>query len=123
MSSVTLFEKYGGPSTISELVVDFYHRLLKNPKLSHFFKDSDMSVIMQHQIEIFTAAFGGENNYSGLELGAAHSQLNISMADYDDLCECLIETMQALGIEAEDIKIVMELMEKERVKIVTNFIP
>ena len=49
MADQTLFEKYGGFSSVSKVVLAFYDTLLDSDDIGPFFDDIDMSRMVDHQ--------------------------------------------------------------------------
>ena len=65
----TLFERVGGEQTIAEVVYNFYERVLADPELKPFFKNTSMDKLRRMQREFFSAALDGPIKYTGKPLG------------------------------------------------------
>ena len=55
----TLFERLGGAEAVDAAVDIFYEKILKDPSVSGFFKNTDMNHQRQQQKAFLTVAFGG----------------------------------------------------------------
>ena len=52
----TLFERVGGKQVIAELIDEFYDRVLVDPELKPFFKDTSVDKLRRMQREFFSIA-------------------------------------------------------------------
>jgi hemoglobin len=68
----TLFERVGGEQTIKELIHEFYDRVVADPELKPFFKNTSMGKLRRMQREFFSAALDGPITYSGRPLSYVH---------------------------------------------------
>ncbi len=119
----SLFEKYGGLSTVSALVHRFYEHVLDDDRVSHFFEHTNMQRLISHQTEFVAQALGGPSTTVGRALTKAHAHLGISDRDYSIVLEHLEQAMVDLGVEADDVKAVLELIESLRWQIVSKAEP
>lgn len=116
--SISLYDKYGGFATISELVHTFYGHVLAHKTLHVFFKNIDMEILIKHQIELICFILGGPVEYSGKSLQLAHQDLPIKNCDFDDVKKCLELSMREKGVEENDIIIISSIVESKRSEIV-----
>lgn len=100
---MNIFEKYGGPEIIDQIVDLFYLRALQNKNLSSFFKTQDIDSLKIHQKQLFQALLVEPLEYNGRELYEVHRILNFAPALYDDVRSCLVDSMKQAGITTEDI--------------------
>ncbi|HIE74949.1 MAG TPA: hypothetical protein EYP93_01785 [Gammaproteobacteria bacterium] len=59
----TLFEKYGGFSTIRQVVQSFYNEVLDHEVLSPYFDGVDMARLIDHQSRFFASAMSGPSSF------------------------------------------------------------
>ena len=85
MAERTLYEKYGGFSQVSKIVLSFYDTLLENDEIGPFFDDIDMSRIVDHQTKFVASLLGGPAAYTDNQLRQLHSHLPITDAHFDEL--------------------------------------
>jgi len=101
--SDTLFNKYGGFETFSTIVSNFYKKVLDSEQIEHYFRDIDINRLISHQTNFLAKALGGPDKYEGKDLALAHSKMNISTEDFDEVVELLEEALEEAGVAAEDI--------------------
>tara|TARA_A100001234_G_C12421578_1_gene298850 strand:- start:57 stop:419 length:363 start_codon:yes stop_codon:yes gene_type:complete len=101
--SETLFNKYGGKETVGQIVVKFYQKVMADENLKKFFKNSDMKVLISHQTNFISQALGGPKEYTGLDMKAAHQNMEISQEDFNSVAGYLKETLEEFNVEAQDI--------------------
>ena len=117
---MTLFEKYGGFSTVSQIVRQFYQDVLASPNLKNYFKDVDMAVLIDHQTKFISHALGGPAQYTGRTLEASHTSLKITHEHFDEVAEILQDTLEDAGMSDEDVETVMGIVGSTRSAIVSE---
>ena len=118
MAQQTLFEKYGGFSKVSKIVLVFYDTLLDSDEIGPFFDDIDMSRMVDHQTKFIASLLGGPASYTDRQLKQLHSHLDIKHAHFDELKEVLQQTLSDHGVERDDIETVLGEFENRRAQIV-----
>ena len=93
----SLFVQIGGTEAITRLVATFYTRVLSDPELKHFFKDVEMAKLRRMQVEMFSAALGGPQQYTGRPMIKAHRHLKIGLQDYQRFVRHLFDTLDDAG--------------------------
>ena len=67
--TMSLFDKYGGVPTITEVVRAFYKKVLGHPDFKQYFENRDMEKLIMHQIEFVSYAMGKpESDYPDTKL-------------------------------------------------------
>ena len=92
-----LYEQIGGADSIARLVDVFYARVLADPELKHFFAGVEMAKLRRMQVELFSAALGGPQKYSGRPMIQAHRHLKIGLHDYQRFIRHLFDTLDEAG--------------------------
>ena len=118
MGEQTLFEKYGGFSQISKVVLSFYDRLLDDDDIGPFFDEVDMTKMVDHQTKFIASLLGGPASYTDNQLRQLHARLDIKNSHFDDLKIVLSDTLTDHGIEPQDVETVVAEFEKRRPMIV-----
>lgn len=118
MTGQTLFEKYGGFSQVSKVVMAFYDTLLDSDEIGPFFDDIDMAKMVDHQTKFIASLLGGPASYTDNQLRQLHSHLAIENAHFDELKVVLKDTLDDHGIEPGDVEAVLAEFEKRRELIV-----
>ena len=116
----TLYQKYGGFSAISRVVMDFYDRLLDSESVGDFFDDVDMKRLIDHQTKFIAYLLGGPADYTGDRLEQLHGHLNIAGSDFDEMKTILGETLSDHGFNDADTAAVLETIEGHRNLIVAT---
>lgn len=100
----TLFERVGGEQAISDLIHEFYDRVLADPELKPFFKTVSMGKLRRMQREFFSAALDGPITYSGRPLSHVHHGRGITKHHFALYVGHLIGTLQDHGIIDQDVQ-------------------
>ncbi len=114
MAEQTLYEKYGGFSHISKVVMDFYDTLLDDDDIGPFFDNVDMAKMVDHQTKFIASLLGGPAAYTDRQLQQLHTHLEINNEHYDRLKEVLGGTLLEHGVEEQDVAIVLAEFETRR---------
>jgi hemoglobin len=101
----SLFERLGGAGAIDLAVDNFYGKVLADPRINHFFVNTDMKKQRHHQKLFLTYAFGGGNGYNGQNMRAAHAHLvdkmGLNESHFNAVVENLATTLSELGVSDE----------------------
>jgi hypothetical protein len=76
----SIFERIGGDQMISEVIDEFYDRVLADPDLKPFFRNTSMDKLRRMQREFFSAALDGPITYSGKPLSHVHHGRGITIS-------------------------------------------
>jgi len=110
----TIYEKYGGFSTISKIVMDLYDRLLDDDDVGPFFDNVEMSRIIDHQTKFVSSLIGGPASYTDAQIQKMHAHLVIGPSHFETLKELLAATLADHGLSPEDVDSVVGEFEKRR---------
>lgn len=97
-ASDQLFQAFGGQAGLTSLMDDFMVRLLADPRTGPQFKPSNQQRVKEQLVSQFCALGGGPCVYKGADMQTAHSNLEITKADFHALVEVLQASMDAQGI-------------------------
>lgn len=114
MSEQTLYEKYGGFSQVSKIVLAFYDTLLDNDDIGPFFDNVDMSKMVDHQTKFIASLLGGPAAYTDNQLKQLHSHLDIKESHFDELEQILRDTLLDHGVASDDVEAVVSEFSKRR---------
>jgi hemoglobin len=98
----TLYEKIGGAETVDKLVATFYKKVLSDPILMPFFKNTSIEVLTNMQKAFFAVALGGPVPDSRSSLLEAHRGRGIESNHLRLFTDRLLETLLEIGIEQRD---------------------
>jgi len=99
----TLFERIGGEQVISELIHEFYDRVLADPELKPFFKHTSIDKLSRMQREFFSAALDGPITYTGRPLSHVHHGRGITKHHFALYVNHLLDTLRDCGINDQDV--------------------
>ncbi len=112
-----LFARLGGEAGVQSAVVDFYARVMCDPRLEPFFADIDMSAQIQKQIAFMTMAFDGPHKYTGRALAEAHAPLvarGLTDEHFDQVVAHLADTLRELGVDETAAREALAIVESTR---------
>ncbi len=98
---MSLYEQIGGDAAVNAAVDIFYRKVLKDARINRFFTGVDMDRQAAKQKSFLTMAFGGPNNYSGLDMRRGHAHLvaqGLNDSHFDAVVENLGATLKELGV-------------------------
>lgn len=98
---MSLYEQLGGDGAVNAAVDIFYRKVLKDERINRFFSGVDMERQAGKQKAFLTMAFGGPNNYTGLDMRRGHAHLvaqGLNDSHFDAVVENLASTLKELGV-------------------------
>jgi hemoglobin len=114
---MSLYSEIGGDAAVNAAVDIFYRKVLKDDRIKHFFDDVDMEKQAAKQKAFLTMAFGGPNNYTGLDMREGHAHLvkrGLNDSHFDAVVEDLGATLKELKVADNLIAQVAALCETTR---------
>ena len=100
----TIFERYGGFSSVSRVVMSFYERMLDSPSTSRYFDNIDMKRLIDHQTKFIAAMMGGPASYTNEHLEKVHAHLGITEDAFMESIALMRETLEDFDFADEDIR-------------------
>jgi hemoglobin len=98
----TLFDKYGGFSVVSRIVLDLYERLMDDDDVGPFFDDVEFAKIVDHQTKFVSSLMGGPASYTDDQIEKLHGHLSIATHHFDQLTVILAQVLKDHGVTDED---------------------
>lgn len=99
----SLFERIGGEHIIAEVVDEFYDRVLADPELKPFFKNTSMDKLRCMQREFFSAALDGPITYTGKPLAHVHHGRGITKHHFTLFVNHLLDTLKYYEISDQEV--------------------
>ena len=100
----TIFERYGGFSTIRRVVSDFYDSVLDSDLLAHHFARIDMRELIKHQTAFISHLTGGPGaDYSDEVLARVHRNLGITGEEFEEMLGLLQDALEEHSIGDADV--------------------
>jgi hemoglobin len=109
----SLYDKYGGQTSIKLVVENFYKRLQKSPTLQPFFVGINVRELINFQVEFFSQQMGGPQ-VDLSKYGEHLPKLPIKDENFMEVAELLEDTLIESRIEAEDIETILALIASSR---------
>jgi hemoglobin len=100
---MTLYERIGGEAAVAQLIDDFYDRVLADPELKPFFKNTSMDKLRRMQREFFSAALDGPITYTGKPLSHVHYGRGITKHHLALYVNHLIDSLRRYEIDEQDV--------------------
>jgi hemoglobin len=117
--SQTLFDKYGGVPVVTEIVRDFYKRVMRRPNLRRYFVNVTLEAVIHHQIAFVSMVMGKTpHDYSGRSMREAHRGIGITAASFELAAQLLSDTLVSAEVEQADIDAIMKKVASLRADIV-----
>ena len=116
-TTMGLYEDLGGAAAVDAAVDIFYRKVLKDNRISRFFAGVDMAKQAAKQKAFLTMAFGGPNNYTGLDMRKAHAPLvkqGLNDSHFNAVVEDLGATLKELKVPDHLIAKVAAIAETTR---------
>jgi hemoglobin len=117
MPNASLFEQLGGSGAVDAAVDIFYRKVLSDKRINRFFEGVDMAQQAAKQKAFLTMAFGGPQNYTGLDMRNAHARLvkqGLNDTHFDAVMEHLAGTLRELGVAENLVGQVAAIAESTR---------
>ena len=93
-----LYQQLGGQPGLVALMDDFMVRLLADPRMNPFFKDTDQEHIKDELVTQFCEVSGGPCKRQGPDMVKAHAGIDVTKGNFNALVEVLQQSMGARGI-------------------------
>jgi hemoglobin len=104
---VNLYEKYGGFSAVSKIVMSFYNRVLDSDQVGDYFENIDMKNLIDHQTKFVASVMGGPASFSDDMLHRVHARLEIDQEDFDEVARLMRESLIEHGLDEHDVDSIM----------------
>jgi len=99
----TIFDRYGGFSKISKIVISLYDKVLDSPITSGYFQNTNMKRLIDHQTQFVSSLMGGPVTYTDEHLERVHAHLAINEEAFYEIVELLKETLEDFDFDDPDI--------------------
>ena len=100
----TIFDQYGGIPVVTDIVRDFYKRVLRRPNLRRYFLNVEVDHLIGHQVAFVSLAMGRmPHHYVGRDMRVAHHGRGITGASFDLMLELLSDTLHAHEFTEQDV--------------------
>ncbi|MFI5587317.1 group 1 truncated hemoglobin [Amycolatopsis sp. NPDC051758] len=97
----SIYEAIGGREALVAVVDDFYERVLADADLAVFFRGTNLPRLKGLQVDFFTAALGGPEEYTGRSMKDVHRGRGITAHHFELVAKYLSDALLAAGVPAE----------------------
>jgi hemoglobin len=100
-----LYQRLGGYDALAAVSDDFLGRLASDPQMERFFVglSADSKVrVRQHILDFLCVATGGPCKYTGRDMKTAHTGLNITEADWNQMVKLLGQTFDKFNVPEKE---------------------
>jgi hemoglobin len=98
LSDDSLYRAFGGEPGLRALMDDFVNRLVIDPRIGSFFKNTNLNRLKEQLAAQLCAVSGGPCKYSGVDMKTAHGAMGVDKSNFNALVEVLQQSMDAKGI-------------------------
>lgn len=116
----TMFERYGGFASVSQVVSAFYDKVLESPVTAGYFENTDMKTLIDHQTKFISSIMGGPASFTSDTLERVHARLGIDEAAFIEVTKLLQETLEDFGMEEADVRTICDELLRSKRLIVTK---
>lgn len=117
-TTTSLYQQLGGEAAVNAAVDIFYRKVLADHRINRFFDNTDIEKQAAKQKAFLTMAFGGPNNYTGVDMRKAHEHLvkkfGLNDSHFDAVMEHLGGTLKELNVPQPLIAKVAAIAESTR---------
>ena len=110
MSTASLYERLGGEEKIYAIAADIFDNHAINPTIKARYVNSDRAEVIQKVGEFFSAGVGGPNPYTGKDMLAAHTGMDINEAEYMAAIDDVLAALDKNGVGAREKEEVLAIL-------------
>lgn len=110
----SLFIKYGGFSSIHNLIENFYEKLLDSKVVGSYFENSNMATLIEHQSHFISSLLGGPISYTDEHLQAVHCHLNIKEDVWHEVMTLLELALVEFEMERVDLEMILNKLSAKK---------
>jgi len=113
----SLYDLIGGRQAVHAVVESFYHKVLADPALQHFFDGMDVPHQIGVQSMFISMLLGGRVVYSGKDMGAAHAaarERGLDDSHFDAFLAHFRATLEEAGVLPDRRDKILALLEGRR---------
>jgi hemoglobin len=93
-----LYQSLGQKPGLTALMDDFMVRLMADPRMQPFFKDTNQAQFKSQLVDQLCQVAGGPCQYKGPDMKTAHGEMDITKSHFNALVEVLQQSMDARNI-------------------------
>ena len=106
--ATSMFDRYGGFSSVSKIVMAFYDKVLDSDIIGDYFENTELPALIDHQTKFIASVMGGPASYTNPVLQRVHADLGIDAAAFQEMVSLLRETLEEFELAPHDIDTVIQ---------------
>ena len=106
--AASMFDRYGGFSSVSKIVMAFYDKVLDSDIIGDYFEHVELPDLIDHQTKFIASVMGGPASYTNEVLQRVHAHLGIDVAAFEEMVTLLRETLEEFELEPHDIDLIVQ---------------
>jgi hemoglobin len=118
-----LYDIIGGKLTVQAATESFYRRVFADHTLRPFFESADMKQLLARQRMFLTMLLGGQSDYTGKALSAAHARARkqgLNDGHFDRFLKHFRDALKEVGVESNKAEKVAKLLEGRRGEVLNS---
>lgn len=119
-AETSLYDRLGGRDAIHAVVVDVVRRHQVNEQIARLMEGVDTARLIEQVTDFLSSATGGDVEYNGMDMAAAHAQLGLTNADFLAAGADMQAALEAAGVGENEIQEVMCAFASLRGEVVTQ---
>lgn len=115
--NTSLYDRIGKKEMVEKASHYLYVNILRDDKLSPFFKDIDIEKQQRKMVGFLTYIFGGNSLYTGRSMRRAHENVvanGLEDTHVNAMINCVRKTLEQLEVDDELIEEAVQAIEKHR---------
>jgi hemoglobin len=108
-AKASIFDRIGGQKSVNAAVEIFYGKVIADPIVNGFFKNTDMKAQRAKQAKFLAFVMGGPEKWKGKSMLEAHKGMNLTDEHFGAIAGHLQSTLQELNVPADVIGEIMTI--------------
>ena len=108
MHEGSIFDRTGGFSTVGNIVMAFYGKVLESRVTRPYFDGVDIPALMVHQTKFVSSIMGGPASFDDDQLERSHRGLDITDEAFDEMARLFRLTLEGINLEPDDVEALMD---------------
>jgi len=105
----SIFDRIGGQKSVNAAVEIFYGKVIADPIVNGFFKNTDMKAQRAKQAKFLAFVMGGPEKWKGKSMLEAHKGMNLTDEHFGAIAGHLQSTLEELKVPADIIGEIMAI--------------
>jgi len=105
--SASIYDKIGGTKSVKAAVDIFYGKVLADPVVNGFFKNTNMEAQRAKQVKFLSFVMGAPEKWQGKSMLEAHKGMNLTDEHFGAIAGHLQSTLEELEVPADIVGDIM----------------